>query len=127
MAAIGMTRKTDPLHLDNLRLPPEMVRQHRAVVPKKIQKQQQHFVKVPWPWVERLRDARYIATYRVALYLLYQHWKGSGAPITLSNTATIAQGVTRHRKWEALRELEQLGLITVEKRERRSPRVRIIV
>jgi hypothetical protein len=127
MAAIGVTRKTDPLHLDNLRLPPEMVRQHWAVVPKKIQKQRQHFVKVPGIWVERLKDARYIATYRVALYLLYQHWKGAGAPITLSNTATVEQGVTRWRKWEALRELEQLGLITVEKRERRSPRVKIIV
>ena len=122
-----MTRKTDPLHLDNLRLPPEMVRERWAVVPKKIQKQRQHFVKVPWPWVERLRAAKNTATYRVALYLLYQHWKGGGAPVTLSNTAIASEGVTRWGKWEALRELDQLGLVTVEKRKRRSPRITVIV
>jgi hypothetical protein len=122
-----MTRKTDPLHLDNLRLAPEMLHERWAVVPKKIQKQRRHFIKVPGVWVERLREARHIATYRVALYVLYQHWKGSGAPFTLSNTAMTGEGVTRQRKWEALLELEQLGLITVEKRARRSPRVRVIV
>jgi hypothetical protein len=127
MATIGMTRKTDPLHLDNLRLPAEMVRERWAIVPKKIQEQRRHFVRVPWPWVERLRDARYIATCRVALYVLYQHWKGGGAPVVLSNTAMVQEGVTRWSKWHALGELEELGLTTVEKRERRSPRVRPIV
>ena len=46
------------------------LKQHRAMpemltgsVPKKIQKQRQHFVKVPWRWVERLAKARHIATF----------------------------------------------------------------
>jgi hypothetical protein len=99
----------------------------RAVVPEKVRKRRQQFVRVPWMWIERLANARHIATYRVALHVLYRHWKCGGVPFTLSNTAMVAEGVTRWRKWEALRELEQLGLITVERRARRSPRVTVIL
>jgi hypothetical protein len=60
-------------------------KQHRATpemlagsVPKKLQRQRRHFVKVPWKWVERLAKARHIATYRVAHHVLYRHWKGGG-------------------------------------------------
>ena len=122
-----MSRKTDPLHLDNLRLPPEMVQGRWAVVPKKIQKQRQHFIKVPGIWVERLKKARHIATYRIALHVLYQSWKVGGAAFTLSNAASTSAGVDRWRKQEALRELEELDLIAVEWRPRRSPRISISV
>jgi hypothetical protein len=110
------------------------LKQHRATpemlagfVPTKTRKQRQHFVKVPWVWVERLAKARHIATYRVALHVLYRHWKGDGLPFTLSNTAVADQGVTQWRKWDALRELEQLGLVTVERRRRRSPCITVIL
>jgi len=109
------------------------LKQHRATpemitgsVPKKLQRQRQHFIKVPWRWVERLTKARHIATYRVAHHVLYRHWKGGGLPFVLSNTAMAGEGVTRWRKWEALQELEHLGLITVERRQRRSPRITVI-
>lgn len=121
-----MTHKTDPFDLDNLRLPPEPVSERRAVVPKKIQKQLQHFVKVPGVWVERLKEARNIATYRIALHVLYQNWKGNGAPFTLSNAAALSAGVSRWCKYKALQELERLGLIVVEWRPRRSPQVTVI-
>lgn len=110
------------------------LKQHRATpeilagfVPEKLRKQRRHFVKVPWVWVERLANARHIATYRVALHVLYRHWKGNGLPFTLSNTAVADEGVTQWRKWDALRELEQLGLVTVERRTRRSPRITVIL
>ena len=109
------------------------LKQHRATpemltgfVPKKTRKQRQHFVKVPWRWVERLAKARHIATYRVALHVLYRHWKGGGLPFALSNTAVAGEGVRPRRKWEALQELEHLGLVTVERRRRRSPRITVI-
>ena len=109
-------------------------KQHRATpemlagsAPKKLRKQRQHFIKIPWTWVERLVEARHIATYRVALHVLYRHWKGGGLPFTLSNTSVADEGVTQWRKWDALRELEQLGLITVERRRRRSPRITVIL
>jgi hypothetical protein len=81
------------------------------------------FVKVPSNWVERLREARYVATYRVALHLLHQNWKSHGRPLTLSNAVLEREGVTRRAKWRALRELEALCLIMVERRPRQSPRV----
>jgi hypothetical protein len=122
-----MTDDDDDPHADLRQhaLTPEMLAK-MAIVPRKIQKRR-YFVKVPSTWIERLVEARHIATYRVALHVLYRHWKGGGAPFTLSNTAMANEGVTRHRKWEALGELEQLGLVTVERRKRRSPRVTVIV
>jgi LmbE family N-acetylglucosaminyl deacetylase len=109
------------------------LKQHRATpemlagfVPKKIRKRRQHFVQVPWRWVERLAKARHIATYRVALHVLYRHWKGGGMPFALSNTAVADEGVPRQRKWEALRELEQLNLIILEPRPQRSPRITVL-
>jgi hypothetical protein len=109
------------------------LKQHRATpemlagsAPKKLRKQRQHFIKVPWVWVERLAKVRYTATYRVALHVLYRHWKGGGRPFTLSNTAVAGEGVALGTKWRALRELEQLGLITIECRKRRSPLITVI-
>jgi hypothetical protein len=52
---------TDDFDLEKLRLPPG---EKWAVVPLKIQKRQRHFVKVPWTWVERLKNATG-QTYRV--------------------------------------------------------------
>ena len=121
-----MTDEDARVELKQYRLTSEMLEKF-AAVPRKTQKRRQHFVKVPGTWVERLATARYIATYRVALHALYRHWKGHGMSFTLSNTAMVDEGVSRHRKWEALGELEQLGLITVERRKRRSPRVTVIV
>ena len=108
------------------RLTPETLAK-LAVVPRKIQKRRQQFVMVPWTWVQRLVKARHIATYRVALHVLYRHWKGGGVSFTLSKTAMADEGVSRWRKWEALAELEQLGLISLERRKRHSPRITVIV
>jgi hypothetical protein len=108
------------------RMTPEIMAK-LAVLPRKIQKRREHFVRVQWPWVEQLTKARHIATYRVALHVLYRHWKGGGKPFTLSNTAMGDHGVSWWRKWEALGESEQLGLIIVERRNRQSPRIVVIV
>jgi hypothetical protein len=98
-----------------------------AAVPRKIQKRRQHFIKVPWTWVERLVTARHLGTYRVALHLLYQHWKSSGRPITLANSVLATEGVRRGTKWRALGELEALGLIDIERRPRKSPRITVLL
>ena len=98
-----------------------------AVVPQKIQRRRRQFVKVPWSWIERLAGAHYIASYRVALHLLYQHWKQGDRPILLANGMLRRDGVAPVTKWRALRELDQLGLITIERRPRKSPLVTVIV
>ena len=96
-----------------------------AVVPRKIQKRREHFVKVPWTWVERLNGAAG-QTYRVAWYLLYLHWKGRGEPTKLANGMLRIDGVSRQAKWKALNDLEHRGLIAVERRQRRSPLIRVL-
>jgi hypothetical protein len=108
--------------LEKLRLHPEQYQAYTtkagekwATVPLKIQRRRQHFVKVPWTWVERLQDARYVATYRLALHVLYQHWKANGKPFKLANGEIKMGGTSRWQKWRALAELERLGLITVKK------------
>jgi hypothetical protein len=112
---------------DGLALTDDQVRERLANVPRKIQKRRRHFIKVPWAWVERLAKARYTATYRVALHLLYQHWKQKGGPVKLPNGMLVLGGVSRWQKWRALGDLERLGLINVERRTRKSPLVTLIV
>jgi hypothetical protein len=118
-----MTNK-DPF--DGIALTDEQAKEF-ATVPHKIQKRRQHFVKVPWTWVERLAEARYTATYRVALHLLYESWKQKGGPVKLPNGMLAKDGVSRWQKWRALDDLKNLGLINVERRTRKSPLIPLIV
>jgi hypothetical protein len=86
-------------------------------------KWRRQFVRVPWSWVERLQEAKRISTYRLALVLVYEHWRTGGRPITLSNVFTHAEGLSRRSKWRAIAELESLGLVQVKRHKRRAPRV----
>jgi hypothetical protein len=117
-----MTGDADnPFDLDRLRFDPAEV---PATTPKKIGKRKEHFTMVPWTWIERLNGATG-QTYRVALFLLYQHWKGKCEPIKLPNGMLKIDGVSRQSKWRALADLERRGLIAVERRPSRSPIVRL--
>jgi hypothetical protein len=86
-----MIEDEDQLDIAKFRLPPEMVRGRRITVPRKIR--HGHFVKVPWIWIERLARTHSAATYRVAMHLLYQHWKQRGQPIRLANGVLRMEGV----------------------------------
>ena len=104
--------------LEALRVDPERVRP-----PGRPKKWRRQFVRVPWPWVERLQSTRRANTYRLALVLLYENWRLGGRPITLSNVFTFAEGLQARSKWRALAELESLGLIQVKRRRRHAPQV----
>jgi hypothetical protein len=110
----------NPFDLDHLRFDPAEV---PATTPKKIKRRREHFTKVPGIWKERLTKVRYIATYRVALHILMRDFETRGESFTLSNGALMVEGVASGTKWRALRELEQAGLITIERRARKSPRI----
>ena len=86
-------------------------------------KRRQRFVKFPFLWVEQLSRAHHIATYRVALRVLQRHGQCRGRPFPLPNNI---EGVGRWAKWAALSELEQLGLIRLERRNRKSPLVTVL-
>jgi hypothetical protein len=99
----------------------------RRVEPEKMRKRRRQFIKVPFTWYERLNAARHIATYRVALYVLYLHWKHGGQPFPLANGMLAMEGVNRFRKSDGLRELETLGLVRVDRRQRKSPMVTVVI
>jgi hypothetical protein len=81
---------------------------------------------VPRSWSDRLKGARHASTYKLAVHLLYQHWRTSGQPIALTNVALAGTGVSRRAKWRALRELERLELVEIKRRRRRSPIVTLL-
>jgi hypothetical protein len=82
---------------------------------------------VPLVWVERLSTAKHRATWPVACELLRRHSLNGNGPISLPNGHLETKfRVNRTQKWEALRELERLGLIHVECRPRKSPVVTIL-
>jgi hypothetical protein len=117
--------KSDPLDVNNLRFQPGD--EQWAAVPKKIRQRRQQFVQVPWAWVERLAQSQSANTYRVAVTLLYLHWKGNGDPIKLANGMLAIDGVSRYAKRRALIELERFELITIKRRQRKSPIVTLIL
>jgi hypothetical protein len=109
----------DDFDVDRLRIGPG---EWGAFVPKaRPQKWRRKFVKIPWSWVDALKGAKCVSSYRVAIYVVYEHWRGGGRPVKLSNVALAEMGVSRELKRRALRELGGLGLIKAECRPRRSP------
>jgi hypothetical protein len=115
---------TDPFELATLRVSPTQLQQAKAARPKKWRR---HYVQFPWAWAERLQAAKRISTYRLALLLLYEHWRTGGQSIELSNSASKQEGLTRWSKWNALAELEELGLVEVERRPKKSPRIVVLL
>ena len=84
---------------------------------------QRHCTVIPRAWELRLLQAKRISTYRLALELLYLRWYGKGKAVTVSDKVAQAVKISATSKWEALAELEQLGLIEVTRSPRRAPRV----
>ena len=100
---------------------PEKLRVDTLPVPKASEprRRKDQFVKVPLAWVSRLNTARHIGTSKVALHILFQHWKSGGKPIRLANAALARIGVPRRAKWRALRELESVGLVKIIRHPRK--------
>jgi hypothetical protein len=126
--------RDDPFDdLDNLRLEPAIAAAAAAVVAAAAKQAPQRrrsrepFTKFPHSWEARLLQAKRISSYRVALHVLYLHWRAGGRPIPLSNIALADKGVSRQSKWNALVELAHLGLIKIEKRRRKSPVIVVLV
>jgi len=63
----------------------------------------------------------------VWILLLRLAWKARSSTFPLPNEKLERDGVSREVKRRALRDLEAAGLITVDRRHGRSPRVTIVV
>jgi len=78
----------DPFELEKLKLTPEEVQTY-ARAARGPNRRRQRFIKFPWSWADSLKSAHYTSSYRVAIHLLYQHWKANGSTIRLSNVACV--------------------------------------
>src|SRR5262245_18553145 len=87
-------------------------------------RQARKFVMLPWSWVEQLRGASG-GTYAVAITVLWLSWRQRGGPVKLTNKTPGLACISRQSKNRALTELEQLGLISVERRLRKSPLIQV--
>jgi hypothetical protein len=91
---------------------------------QRAKKRKQRFVMVPLVWVDRLMNAKLAATCKVALHILHTSWKRKSSSFPLSNRGL--PGVDRKAKSRALKELELLGLVVIERRSQRSPIVTVL-
>jgi hypothetical protein len=86
------------------------------------------FVQVPLWWAEAVaKAATGGATMLVSIYLLHAAWKAKSTTFPLPNGYLKQHGVSRWVKYRVLRELETAGLITIERRDRRSPLITLVV
>ena len=86
------------------------------------------FTKLPETWSERLAGARYVATWAVAeRCVVPQSFRDHQPTVRLANSALAARGVTRKQKARALTDLEELELVRVDRHERKSPTVTLLL
>jgi hypothetical protein len=119
----------DLFNLEKLRIDPNdpKLRPRGSGKSARKQKWQRKWIRVPWAWLDRLKVSNSGATYRLALFLIYEHWRSGGRPIKLTTAMLAEMRVARVTKGRALEELEHLGLIEVERRPRKSPLVTLLI
>jgi hypothetical protein len=120
------TDRVDPFNLDALRAGPDLQPLARTGGARP-RKWRRRFIQFPWARVDALKATDRSQTYRLALLLVYEHWRAGGRDIVLSNLALEREGISRWSKWRALGDLEQLGLIRVDRRHRKAPRVVVLI
>jgi hypothetical protein len=84
------------------------------------------FIRVPIVWADRLAASRHLSTSAVAHRLLDRSFREHRRTIRLANVGLESIGVTPRQKWRALAELENLGLIRVDRHLRKSPDITLL-
>ena len=97
-----------------------------AAAPAKRKNKKDAFVKVPLWWIEQVTRATKSPQVFAAIWLLHLSWQAKSTTFTLPNARLAAQGVDRQAKRRALATLEKAGLITVERRGRKPPRITLV-
>ena len=85
------------------------------------------FVKVPLWWAEHAAKATRTPKAMVWVWLAYLSWEKRSMSFKLPNGRLETRGVSRAVKARALRQLEEAGLIRVDRTNRKSPVVTLIV
>ena len=97
-----------------------------APVKRKTKKWQRRFVSVPWVWANQLKTCDRAATFKLALLLLYEHWRSNGSWVRLTNALAATMDILPEAKRRALADLERRGLVSVERGSRETPVVTVL-
>jgi hypothetical protein len=100
-------------------------RELEAAAPSK-RKKVEPFVKVPLRWITAAAKATRAPGAIVLIELLHASWKEKSSTFPLANVRLTKLGVSREIKRRVLRDLERAGLLAVERRPNRSPRVTLV-
>jgi hypothetical protein len=111
--------------VEDFKLKSEAVRERPVGVPKRVQKRSRKFVMVPRSWVDAITATSRDKTFAVVWHLLYEHWRQGGGPIKVPNGMLGVDGVGRSAKGRVLNMLERSGLISIERRDKKSPIVTV--
>lgn len=114
----------------NFRLPPEMASELAKAKPKRDSKRPRRiepFLQVPHKaLVTGSAVLRSSKQFLVWLYVFHRVWADKSNTVTVANKILNSWGVRRDQKTQALRLLEEAGLIRVQWREKRSPLVTLL-
>jgi hypothetical protein len=89
-------------------------------------KKQEPFVKVPLWWITAAAKATRLQATLVLVELLHASWKAKSPTFAMPNRQLQKLGVSRKIKYRVLRDLEQAGLILVERQPRKTPVVTLV-
>ena len=85
------------------------------------------FVQVPVWWAEAAARATRTPSFLVCVELLFRAWKTKSMTFALPNGRLAKNGVSREVKRRVLRDLEAAGLIVVDRRHGKTPRITLVL
>ena len=91
-----------------------------AAAPVKRRNRKDAFVQVPLRWFEAATRATRSPQALVSVWLLHLAWKAKSPTFPVPNGQLGQHGVSRYAKYRALARLERAGLITVDRRVRKT-------
>ena len=97
-----------------------------AAAPVKRKPRKDAFVQVPLDWFKAAAKATRSPQAFVSVWLLHLAWKANSPTFPVPNGQLEQHGVSRYAKYRALARLERAGLITVDRRDRKTPIVTLV-
>ena len=104
-------------------------RSSRHVSAYKSKQASDRFIMVPLWWAERVANigGASAKTMFVCIWLFHLKWKNHSNTFSIPNGQLAARGISRKAKYHALRQLEAAGLIVIERRDRKTIRVTLVI
>ena len=123
-----MTRRNDDFDLEKYRVPLADVEMPATTQSRQKSKptRPEPYVQYPVEVIYQLGAAKYPGAAKLYPLLLHLSWKADHRPFKLSNEDLKRLRISRERKGPVLRELEQMGLIRLQREPRKAPLITVL-